>query len=184
MRARWAPIAGGAAVLALVAGAAAWRAGVFDDDPPAVPSCAELTSHLTASIGGAWSTRSADPVPRLAPASASCRFGFVSADKRFSGEVTVYLRGDTNVEALRDDVDVYPCYGAREQGPAGNGYLATRRCVEIIGDTVRAGMSAATSLRFAHVLAAISGPTAVTADFASDLARRATEGSLSLSSAT
>lgn len=184
MRGRWAPIAGAAAVLVLVAGAAAWRAGVFDDGPPAVPSCVELTSHLTASIGGTWSARAADREPRLAPASASCRFGFRSADGRFTGEVTVYLRGDTNVEALRDDVDVYPCYGDRELAPPRDGYLAARRCVEVIGDTVRAGMSAATSLRFAHVLAAISGPAAATADFARDLARRATEDSLSLRSAT
>ncbi|MEJ3745772.1 hypothetical protein WEI85_21080 [Actinomycetes bacterium KLBMP 9797] len=188
MRRSWIPIAIFAAVLTVAVGVGLWRAGVFAEGLPDVPSCDDLANAMPERTAGTWTVRRTVPPRTLTTSTASCEFAFSSADQRFHGEISVDMWGHTDAEALRDDVESFPCYGATATTPQADvAYLASRHCQEVIGDRTRVGMSAATDHRFAHVLVAITGPTAAadeTANTAHDIARSTAKQALHLAAST
>lgn len=104
--------------------------------------------------------RRAEPARAVADSTVSCRFEVVSADLRFTGDVSVLLVADTDTDKLRREVRDGPCDGDRQADPTGNGYVAAKECVEVIGGQARTGLFAATQARFTHIVAAFTSPTA------------------------
>jgi len=169
VRRRLALIAAVSGLALAVAGVGIWQWVAGRD--PAVPTCDQLAVAVRLSMDGMWTVRRSEPVRAVSDSTVSCWFSVVSADRRFAGDVTVLLVADTNVDELRREVHDGPCDGERLADLPGGRYVASKQCLEMVNGQARSGLFAATSGRFAHVVAAFSGPSAAPSDVV-DYARR------------
>jgi hypothetical protein len=176
-----------AVVVGLIAalGLVLWRGGVFSEDHPDVPSCPELADTLPAAAGGTWAVSKPDPnYPRLTKASTLCELGFISADQRYSGTVSVFIAGNTDDEALQRGVRDARCNGSvRPLDTASSGYLALKTCVDMIGESIFADVLAAKKPRRVHMVGKVarrSGTDAEASGFARSLARTVADQGLTI----